>query len=104
MNSVINNSSKDISQSEFIIEDSDNIDVENDISYSISDIIDVNDIGRSMNAEIFQDLVKIKTFNLDLMINVITRNSIINDFYDFMYFTSIFSILFPYETRKHLDA
>ena len=59
-------------------------------------MIDVNDVGRSMDAEILRDLVEIKTSSPGLTVNVVTGNSIISDFYDSTYFTSAFPTLFPY--------
>jgi len=104
MNSVANNSSEDASQSGFPTEDPDNNYVEGDISHSVSGMIDVNDMGRSMDAEILRDLVEIKTSSPGLTVNVVTGNSIISDFSDSTYFTSAFPTLFPYGTGKHIDA
>ena len=67
-------------------------------------MIDVSDVGRSMDAEILRDLVEIKTSSPGLTVNVVTRNSIISDFYDSTYFTSAFPTLFPYGTGKHIDT
>ena len=67
-------------------------------------MIDVNDVGRSMDAEILRDLVEIKTSSPGLTVNVVTGNSIISDFYDSTYFTSAFPTLFPYGTGKHIDT
>jgi hypothetical protein len=104
MNSVANNSSEDASQTGFATEDPDNNNVEGDIPHSVSGMIDVNDVGRSMDAEILRDLVEIKTSSPGLTVNVVTGNSIISDFYDSTYFTSAFPTLFPYGTGKHIDA
>ena len=104
MNSVANNSSEDASRSGFATEDPDNNDVEGDIPHSVSGMIDVNDVGRSMDAEILRDLVDIKTSSPGLTVNVVTGNSIISDFYDSTYFTSAFPTLFPYGTGKHIDT
>ena len=52
MNSVANNSSEDASRSGFTTKDPDNNDVEGDIPHSVSGMIDVNDVGTSMDAEI----------------------------------------------------
>ena len=57
-----------------------------------------------MDAEIFRDLVEIKTSSPGLTINIVTGNFIISDFYDSIYFTFAFLTLFPYETGKYIDA
>ncbi|TMI79544.1 MAG: hypothetical protein E6H10_15205 [Bacteroidetes bacterium] len=104
MNSVANNSLEDASRSGFATEDPDNNNVEGDIPHSVSGMIDVTDVGRSMDAEILRDLAEIKTSSPGLTVNVVTGNSIISDFYDSTYFTSAFPTLFPYGTGKHIDA
>jgi len=104
MNSVANNSSEDASWSGFTTKDPDNNDVEGDIPHSVSGMIDVNNMGTSMDAEILRDLVDIKTSSPGIMVNIVTGNSIISDFYDSTYFTSTFPTLFPYRTGKHIDA
>ena len=43
-------------------------------------------------------------FKIKIIVNIITKNKIINDYKDKTFFISIFSILFSYNIKKYIDS
>jgi len=108
MTTVEDPSTEDSSRSGFATEDPDTEEVDGDIPQTVSGFVDINNITRSpdistlyraaqLRDELTSPIIKKAT------INVVTGNTIINEYSDPTYFTSAFPTLFPYGTGKHLD-
>ena len=87
-----------------IIDDNDNIDINDDIVHDLlftsSEIIDVNNITEIPNIIILNQFTQFKG---DIIINIIIDSKILNQYDYDIYFTSTFSILFPYDIGKYRD-
>jgi hypothetical protein len=108
MTTVEDPSTEDSSRSGFATEDPDTEEVDGDIPQTVSGFVDINNITRSpdistlyraaqLRNELTPPIIKKAT------VNVVTGNTILNEYSDPTYFTSAFPTLFPYGTGKHLD-
>jgi hypothetical protein len=95
---------KDSSCLEFATKDPDSAAIQRDISHSISAIIDINNISQSPDIDILNQIELLRrSLETNTTIKVVTSNTLLSDYIDPTYFTYVFSTVFSYETRKHLD-
>src|SRR5947199_10010006 len=98
MNHVSDNFLENAARSEVTTDDLNSIEIVNDISRMISEIIDVNNVLKSYEIATFNNLT---SFTENITINVVTENRIMSHCDDVSYFTAAFSTLFSYEIKKH---
>ena len=106
--SVSDPSAEDASRTGFASENLDSIDIDGDISFTASGMVDVNNITVSPDettllhaADLRRQIQAVNQPNVT--VNVTTGSTILDDHTDPTYFTSAFPTLFPYGCGKHLD-
>ena len=109
---VSDSSVEDTTQDGFTMDNPDDDDIANDnnniganddettddLPFTSSGIVDVNNITEIPNATMLNHLTQLKG---DITANVITSSKVLNQYDCDIYFTSAFPTLFPYGTRKH---
>jgi len=108
MITIIDSSIKDTSRSDFATEDLDTNEINNNIPHTISGFIDINNVIHSLDMSILYRTTQLRDnihpiHDQDVMIDVITENTILSEYYDTTYFTSAFPTLFPCDIDKHPD-
>ena len=106
MSHVTDSAAEDASRSGFATDDLDDGTFEGDIPLTVSSVLDVNDVTRSSEVALLQQLARTRNRNYtdEIVINVVTGKTVLSDYGDPTYFTSAFPTLFHYGTGKHLDA
>jgi len=109
MASVSDPSAEDASRTGFASDNPDSIDIDGDIPFTASGMVDVNNITVSPDETTLlraADLRRqIRAANQpNVTVNVTTGSTILDDRTDPNYFTSAFPTLFPYGCGKHLDG
>jgi len=85
---------------DFATEDIDVEEFEDNISTSVSAIIDVNNTSRLNHLLMLQELQSLQS---NLTINVVPESKVLKHYENPTYFTSAFPTLFPWGTGKHID-
>ena len=83
-----------------MIKDFDIIKYENNLSIIISIFLDINNIFISSQINILNVLINLK---VKIIVNIIMKNKIINDYEDETFFISAFSTLFSYNIKKYIN-
>ncbi len=91
---------EDASRDGFSMDNPDNDDTADDLPFTSSGIVDVNNIAEIPDATTLNHLAQLKA---DITANVITGSKILNQYDCDIYFTSAFPTIFPYGTGKHRD-
>ncbi len=103
MTTIADPSVEDTSRSGFATEDPDTDEVDGDIPHTVSGFVDINNVTHSPDVSTLYRATQLRddvhsTHDQDIMINVVTGNTILSEYYDPNYFTSAFPTLFPYGT------
>ena len=78
-----------------------NDDIRDDLPFTSSGVVDVNNIAEVPDATTLSRLAQLKG---DITANVVTGSKALNQYDCDIYFTSAFPTLFPYDTGKHRDS
>ena len=97
---VSDSSAEDAARDGFAMDDSDDDDTAEDLPFTSSGIVDVNNIAEIPDVTTLNRLAQLKD---DITANVITGSKILNQYDCDTYFTSAFPTLFSYDTGKHRD-
>ena len=81
-------------------EEMDTAEVKGDVPITTSAIVDIAGVSQPSQLQAIQH---ISLWKNDVIINVITGNSILNEETLQSYFTAAFPTIFPWGTRKHID-
>src|SRR5438477_12162841 len=79
----------------------DNDETADDLPFTSSGVVDVNNIAEIPDATTLSCLAQLKA---DITANVVTGSKVLNQYDCDTYFTSAFLTLFPYGTGKHRDS
>ena len=85
----------------FAMDNPDDDDSADDLPFTSSGIVDVNNIAEIPDATTLNRLAQLKA---DITVNVITDSKILNQYDYDTYFTSAFPTIFRYDAGKHRDV
>src|SRR5437762_8092035 len=91
-------SAEDASRDGFSMDNPDNDETADDLPFTSSGVVDVNNIAEIPDATTLSCLPQLK---VDITANVVIGSKILNQYNCDTYFTSTFSTIFPYDTVKH---
>src|SRR5438552_7950631 len=94
-------SAEDASRDGFSMDNPDDDETADDLPFTSSEVVDVNNIAEIPNATILSHLAQLK---VDVTANVVIGSKILNQYDCDTYFTSAFLTIFPYGTGKHRDT
>src|SRR5204862_2909806 len=97
---ISDSSAEDAARDGFAMDNPDDDDTTDDLPFTSSGIVDVNDITEIPDVTTLNRLAQLKG---DVTANVVTGSKILNQYDCDTYFTSAFPTLFPYGTGKHRD-
>ena len=94
-------SAEDASQDGFGMDNLDDDETADDLPFTSSGVVDVNNIAEILDATTLSQLAQLKA---DDTANVVTGSKILNQYDCYTYFTLAFPTIFPYGTGKHRDV